>query len=356
MRVLLIILLCSLAACDVTIEQQVPYTELDATERSSFTSDGRLFVIGVRPNELAELRGSLVEVVKDEHGGHTTQTLVVGTLEGTVDGRIGGAPAGDPCVFSGMKAQGMRIYAGCVAPNRYRAALIEVDIASGTVRAGYFDSCNAKPSSSPCEYTRFYPNGMSIDAEGRIYVSDMFSHIKLTDDIPTISVDGTGTIFQIVVDRSAQSPGVLKFTHRAWLVADLATDGIAPNGIQIDGDALYYVAGGNINRVLIDANGDAGALSLHYRGAELSFIDDFCIIDGRMAIARALPPALIAIDRPDESGLAPELLVRDVDFSLMPSSISHQVAFPQREPVFPLDTLIVTSFFSGGIYTVTVEH
>jgi len=352
-RVFLIVLLCSLAACDVTIEPRVPYTELDATERSTFTSDGRLWVIGMRPNELDELRGSLVEVVKTSNGQHMTQTLVAGTLEGTVDGRIGGAPAGDPCIFSGMKAQGMRIYAGCVSPDRYRAALIEVDIAEGTVRAGYFDSCNAQPSSSPCEYTRFYPNGMSIDTDGRIYVSDMFTHLKLADDIPTISEEGTGTIIQIVVDRAVHSPGVLKFTHHVWLVADSAIDGVSPNGIQIDGDTLYYAAGPNINRVPIGPNGDAGALSVHYRGAELSYIDDFCIVDGRIALARTLPPSLVAIDRPDESGLAPELLVRDVDLRLTPSSISYQT---DVNPVFPVDTLIVTSFFGGGIYTVTVDR
>lgn len=354
MRIHLIgVLLCSLAACDITIEPQVPYTELDATERSSFTSDGRLWVIGVRPNELTELRGSLVEVVKTSDGQHTTQTLVAGNLGGTVDGRIGGAPAGDPCVFSGMKAQGMRIYAGCVSLDQYRASLIEVDLAEGTVRAGYFDSCNAQPSSSPCEYTRLYPNGMSIDAAGRIYVSDMLAHLKLADDIPTISEEGTGTIIQIVVDRSDRTPGVLKLTHRVWLTADSATDGYSPNGIQIDGDTLYYTAGANINRVPIDPNGDAGALSVHYRGAELSYIDDFCIVDGRMVLARTLPPALVALDRPNESGLAPELLVHNVDLSLTPSSISHQT---NNNPVFPIDALVVTSFFGGGIYTATVDH
>lgn len=354
MRISLIaIVLCVLTACDITIEPQVPYTELDATERSSFTSDGRLWVIGVRPNDLTELRGSLVEVIATSDGQHTTQTLVSGTLEGTADGRIGGAPAGDPCVFSGMKAQGMRIYAGCVALDRYRASLIEVDLAAGTVRAGYFDSCNAEPSSSPCEHTRFYPNGMSIDAEGRIYVSDMFTHLRFADDIPTISEEGTGTIIQIVVDHSAQSPGVLKFTHHAWLVADGATDGYSPNGIQIEGDALYYAAGANINRVVIEPNGAAGPLNVHYRGPALSYIDDFCIVAGRMALARTIPPALVALDRPDESGLALELGVRDVDLSLTPSSISHQTG---NNPVFPVDSLVVTSFFGGGIYTVSVDQ
>lgn len=344
------------SACEVTIQQAVAPSALDATERSSFTSDGRLFVIGVRPDELAELRGTLAEVVRTSDGGHSTRDVVEGTLEGTVDGRIGGAPAGDPCVFSGMKAQGMRIYAACVAQTNYRAALLEVDLSAGTVRAGYFTSCNAEPSTSPCASSRIYPNGMGIDAQGRIYVSDMFSHIMLTADVPTISVEGSGTIEQIVVDSSESAPGVLKFTHHVWFKADILADGLFANGIQIDGNTLYYAAGANINRVSIEPDGTAGQFGVHYRGAALSTIDDFCMVDGRMAIARALPPALVAVDRVSESGTARELGVRDVDISMMPSSISYQADLPAGNPLFPADSLIVTSFLGGGIYTVSVAQ
>jgi hypothetical protein len=340
--VALSMLLCSqVSAIDLTL--QVPASELDFTERSAFSADGRQFVIGVRPEGRSDAGAWLVEVRPGE-GRPIVQNLVAGTLEGTQDGRIGGAPLGAACIFSGMQAQGSRIYAGCHDLLGLHAALLEVDLERGSVRAGQITSCNAEPSVSPCEPTLIYPNGMGIDDAGRIYVTNSLAHLSLQGDLPSISVEGSGSITQITIDRDASAGRDLVFEHRVWFSADIAQDGLSPNGVQIEDNVLYYAAGPNINRVDITANGDAGAARVHYVGPTLSYIDDFAVLGGRMLLARTLPPALVALDRAEPFGTARELATRDLDLSAIPSSVSYGADSA---------TGVVTCFFGGGIYAVS---
>jgi hypothetical protein len=143
------------------------------------------------------------------------------------------------------------------------------------------------------------------------------------------------------------------FTHRPWFSADIVQDGVGPNGIQIEGSVLYYAAGPNINRVDITPEGEAGAARVHYAGPALSYIDDFAVLDGRMALARTIPPAIVALDRAEPFRTARELGTRDMDIDQIPSSISYQADVPAGHPVFPADSLIVTCFFGGGVYTLS---
>ena len=39
----------SAQACSVTLHEEIPATVLETSERSAYTADGRLFVIGSRP-------------------------------------------------------------------------------------------------------------------------------------------------------------------------------------------------------------------------------------------------------------------------------------------------------------------
>lgn len=349
-----VVTLCQ--ACTVSLAQSISPSELDATERSSFTADGRLFVIGLRPDGRADAGPWLVEIVKTDDGGHTAENLVAGTMGGTSDGTLTGTPVGESCAFSGMKAQGMRIYAACVVPSDLRAALFEVDLAAGTVRTGEFTSCNAEPSASPCEPTAIYPNGMAIDAEGRIYVSNMTTHIVLQGDMPSVSLEGSGTIIQISIDKPASESTQLDFTHRSWFSADIITDGVGPNGVQIEGSVLYYAAGPNINRVDIAPDGRAGAASVHYVGPTVSYIDDFAVSDGRMVLARTIPPAVVALDRAAPFGTAPELGTQDMGINAVPSSISYQSDVPAGDSVFPAGSVIVTCWMGGGLYSLSVQE
>ena len=343
-----------LAACDLQLTQVLPPSELETSERGAFTSAGRFYVIGTRAADRSDAGSWIVEITRRSDGGYAATNYVAGTLEGTVEGAVGSAPAGDACLFSGMTVRGMSLYAACYAPDG-RAALLEVNTDTDTVRAGYFSSCNAEPASSPCTYPAFYPNGMAVDAAGNVYLSNMISHIYPSGDTIAISVEGQGSLVQARLDPAASGPGKLSFTHRTWFSADILADGFTPNGIQIEGSVLYYAAGANINRVDIRPDGSAGAAALHYRGPALSYIDDFAVHDGQMVLGRTLPPALVALDRAPAFDTAPELGTYAMATDAIPSSVNYQADVPTGNPLFPLGSVAVTCFFGGGLYVLSAQ-
>jgi hypothetical protein len=341
------------AACDVQLTQVLSPSELETSERGAFTSDGRFFVIGRRAAARSDAGGWLVEVTKAGEAAYATTNYVAGALEGTSDGTTTGSPVGDPCVFSGMTVIETRLYAACVATAGGRASLFEVDTQTRTVRTEYFTTCNAEPSKAPCENILFYPNGMAADSAGRIYLSNTAAHLTADTAIPTIALDGSRTLTQVVLAPPGASPQRLAFTHRDWFSTDLFRDGLAPNGVQIENGVLYYAAGANINRIDILADGTAGAASVHYAGPLLTMIDDFVVHEGRMVLARVLSPALVAIDRAPAFGTAPELATRDMDFDAIPSSITYQPDIPASASLFPAGSLVITCYFGGGLYVLT---
>jgi hypothetical protein len=97
-----------LPAC--SLSEALPPEELQNTERGSFTSDGRFFVVGSRAADRSDAGSWIVEVSKGPQGNYVATNYVAGTLEGTRDGLLGGSPAGDPCVFSGMARHGNLLY------------------------------------------------------------------------------------------------------------------------------------------------------------------------------------------------------------------------------------------------------
>jgi hypothetical protein len=351
MRTTLALCLSFACACSVELEQVITPAELDTSERGAFTDDGRFFVIGTHPEGRSDTGSWIVEITRGSDGKYLSTNVLAGAIEGTSDSTLAGTPLGAACVFTGMTVRGKRLYAGCVLPDFSRTALIEVDTAARSVRAGYFTSCNAEPSSAPCQYSVLFPNGMAADAAGRIYFSNIISHLSITSDVPEITVEGSHSVGQVTLDANNDQPGKLSFTYRDWFSTDIFSDGLAPNGIQIEGQTLYYAAGANINRVQIQSDGKAGASGVHYTGPALTYIDDFAVRDQQMVLARTLPPALVALDRPDALGVVPELGTYPMDLDRIPSSVTHQAAGPN--PVFPVDSLVVTAFVGGGVYVVT---
>ncbi|HEX6244325.1 MAG TPA: hypothetical protein VFZ61_25585, partial [Polyangiales bacterium] len=270
-----------------TLEQIIAPATFDTTERSGVSADGRVFFIGTRPVQNGESASWLAELVPNvESGALAPKNLVKGALGGTADGTLSGTPAGDACVFSGMAVRAQLIYAGCYALDG-RASLIQVDLARGSVRAGAFSTCNAEPSVAPCKSVDVYPNGMAIDAQGRVYASSFLVHL-------TGVADGA-SILQIEVGAPPAEPQKLAFRYRPWVTSNLVADGLAPNGVQIERDTLYYAAGANINAVPISSNGRAGRLRVQYHGIFLTYIDDFAVHDGNFVLARTLPLDLAAI-------------------------------------------------------------
>jgi hypothetical protein len=343
--VLAVGLALALAGCE-EFSEAVPPEDLIQTERGAFTGSGRFFVIGVRPDGRTDAGGWIVEITAASDGSYATTNRVAAYLEGTADGRLGGAPRGQPCFFSGMAAQGEVLYATCVGEER--AALVQVDLTAGSVRAGYFTTCNAEPAAASCQYRTFYPNGMAIDAAGRIYVSDSAAHVG-----ELLAGPGSPTLTQIHVDaQAAAEGGALAFRHRAWFSTDLLSDGPSPNGVQIEGDVLYYANGANINKIRIAPDGSAGEFRVHYAGPLATYIDDFAIRDGAIVTAQALAPGLVALSASPFSGTARETGSYSMPLDAVPSSVSFQPEGRALGRIFPEDSLAVTSYFGGGVQVV----
>jgi hypothetical protein len=337
-----------LSACDVTLTQRVSPSDLDLTERSAFTSDGRLFVIGARSSDKLDAGNWIVEVTKSSSGQYLTVDYVFGALEGAEGGVLGGKPLGAPCSFSGMAAHGQVLYAACFSPDDMRSSLFQVDTQAGTVRAGYFPPCDPAASKTAC--SPFYANGMAVDAQGRIYVSNTYAHISLDGENVAINVEGSHSLTQIIVGPNPALPEKLVFETRDWFDGDIFTDGVAPNGVQIENQVLYYAAGPNINAITIGDDGTAGDFRVHYRGPLLSYIDDFAVLDGRMALARTFPPAIVGLDRPSALGIVRELGTSSMSLDAIPSSVSYQADIPVGASLFPKNSLVVTCYFGGGLY------
>jgi hypothetical protein len=194
---------------------------------------------------------------------------------------------------------------------------------------------------------------MAIDAAGRIYTSDSTTHLtELAGELLGETV-GSHTLTQITIDGAASQGTQLVFKHRAWLDNDILGDGFAPNGVQIEGDVLYYVAGSNINKVRILPDGRAGELRVHYEGPFLGIGDDFALKDGQIVLARVITPALVALKPASFTGRASEYKTYDVPLEAVPSSVAYQPENPSAGRVFPKDSLVVTSFFGGGLYVLS---
>lgn len=324
---------------DCALTEILTPKQLGNSERGAFTSAGRFFAIGLRPKPEGDGLWWLVEVTKEGKGYQSTNVLT-GTLEGTSDGTLGGKPKGDACGFSGMAVQGEVLYAGCFATDG-RAALVQIDTETQEVRAGAFDTCSFDPAKKPCKPISVYPNGMSIDGQGRVYLSNTQAYTLAVTDY---------SIAQVEIAKEQTEAGKLDFTFRSWLVKNVFNDSIAPNGIQIRDDVLYYVGGANVNAVPILADGKPGPLKVLFSGPAISLIDDFALGDGELLLARALPAN---IGRLSWSSSA---RTREINTCPMPalgaaSSLTYQPEVEGSEPLFPAGTIVVTSFFGGGLYT-----
>jgi hypothetical protein len=328
------------ASCRLT--EIVSPSSLPNTERGGFSSDGRFFAIGSRPADAEDAGSWLVELVR-AGDGYSPRNYVAGTLEGTEGGVLGGDARGDACLFSGFAVHGDVLYAGCYALDG-RVSLLQVDTKRETVRAGAFTSCNFEPQTKPCKPVSIYPNGFAADREGRIYVSDMTVHILGNHGKPPFS------IAQITIGPDPEQAGQLDFSFRAWRKADRQVDGPSPNGIQIKDDTLYFVGGPNVNAVPINPDGSAGRLRVHYRGPVITYIDDFGIADDEIVIGRAIPGELVGLDSPPGARSARAFVTCPMPFNA-PSSVTYQPELAPAQSLFPPGTMVITSFFGGGIYT-----
>jgi len=268
-------------------------------------------------------------------------------LLGTSSGQLGPEEEtlGQSCRIAGLTANGYDLYAVC---SRSRAgvalSLIKVDIIAGSVQAGLFTEENAQDdagNSVRFSVAGFMANGMAVDAQGRVYISNSLGFFSRRP------------LYQVIIDDSLSQGNQLSFIHRTWL----RKLDIMPNGLQIDSNnQLFYVNGFGINKVEINEDGSAGESSPFFR-TFLAPLDDFAFLpNGGLVIAQIFPTGIIYTNPADEEGRATREKFQRLNYS--PSSTALAPAQLIRADSSDDNTaegrsVIVTTFFSGGLDLIT---
>jgi len=121
--------------------------------------------------------------------------------------------------------------------------------------------------------------------------------------------------------------------------------------VQIEGDTLYYAGGSDILKTKIRSDFSAGEINLHFDGADLATIDDFAVHGGYIAYSKVSVPGAVVILKPATFENTAKHYV-SIPMSVIPSSIVYQQDSPAGDPLFGEGDLLVTSFFSGGLYRI----
>ena len=294
-----LLLLPVLDGCDKAEVSKVPVW----AENSMITTDGRLFVSGAT---------NIYEVVKDEDG-----TFVPHPLYNKTE------------MFMGLAQRGDYLYA--IIGGNTRALLI-ADLNSLSLdpeqnaSEGIFTIIPLSDYNLPQlgKKTFQMPNGMCIDDDGYIYITD----------------ESAGRIMRFhIVDNDP--------TQIEDLVVWIDTAAHAPNGIAIKGDTLYFTEclKGEVKKVEIQADGSPGDISVLYTRPCLSIFDDLAIFGQGVMVASCGEGKVIYIsDGDDEERRGKVLFETSPQTFLIPTSVSVG-----RAPMFGPGDLIVTEGGGGNI-------
>jgi hypothetical protein len=337
---LLVTLTGLLQACIIT--EPVSHAEVKATENIAFTSDGRLFVVG----ENTSKESWIFEIDKKSDGSYSHTPYVKGTIGGTVDGGIDAPALGADCRFGGLTAKGAQLYAACIQSGGFlglgaeAVSLFKVDTTANSelIKTGTMTDSNfiQADNESPFDPNWFMANGMAVDDQGRLYISNTKASLAPNRD----------AISQVEITENGDT-SFLDFNHRTWI----SGNEFLPNGVQIEGDTLYYAGGSDILKTKINNDGSASDIKLHFNGADLATIDDFAINDGYIAYSKVSVPGAVVILNP----AAFDRTARhhsSIPMSVIPSSIAYQRVYPNGNTLFAEGDLLVTSFFSGGLFRI----
>ena len=329
-----------LQACIIT--NPISSDGFKATENSAYTADGRLFVIGENNND----ESWIFEILKNGDGSYSPSPFVKGTQDGTQNGYPNSATAGADCTFAGLTAKGTKLYAACAKSSGLfglgaeSISLYQVETTPGQVfiKTGRMEDSNflQQDHEKAFDPNWFFANGMAVDAAGHVYISNTKASLANNRD----------AISQVTITDTGHS-NFLDFKHQTWLTSNK----FLPNGVQIEDDVLYYAAGSDIWKVRIQNDFSAGEPRTHFDGSALATIDDFAIEQGYIAYSKVSAPGSVVVLKPASFDYQAKHLTT-VIMPVIPSSIAYQKDLPGNNELFEPGRLLVTSFFSGGLYQI----
>lgn len=290
----------------------ISQVDLPRSENIAFLSNGRMFVISA--TTLKPSKSAIYEVIKN--GGKYSVNKIISATNG--------------CVFSGLTAYKNTLYAAC-SKLMGKSKLFQIEFENNLENTASIQEVNLSGVSSP--------NGMAIDSEGSIFITDSFSKFYKTAAISKITIVKNKPL-QIEVEK--------------WL--DKQTNTKYPNGVLVDKNTIYYVDHSILYSVEIDSNGNAGTQSIIYQTQEGGMIDDLTINNEYFIIAEIIDPKIksfpqLAKKKPGygsvkfiskKTKLIDKEIVTDNGINYEPSSIQGNN-----------DYLFITDYFNGGLYKIS---
>lgn len=297
-------------ATTARLDTLVTPAQLGISERGAFTAGGRFFVDGGE---------GIYEIVGGPPG--TYSAVLIAPNPG--------------CSHGGLIARGERLYAPCTNPD------------SLTVELVVYEPARKQPlvSRAPILTTSSaHFNGVAFGPDGALYLSN-----SLANDSPDPAV--------VRLEILDEEP--LEFTQTPFVAASPANGpanvggGLFPNGIRFHGDTMYLARGPDIVAVPVGLGRPDAPLKVAYTPSDSSsVIDDFDIADERMWLSEFSPLRVLGL--PGESRLVVTDLKGNLQFAMdlpfIPSATVYAV-----DTMFGPFSIIITSFYDGGLYRVTLD-
>jgi hypothetical protein len=323
-----------------------PSTTLAWSEASTFTPDGRFFVIGGDKPFTYGPTGTIVNGVSSIYEVKKANGKYVNTA--IVNGNV----AGKPCYFGSLGSYGYVLYAICTDVSQLMPAsvLYRVDTRKAS-------SDPARVATVALTTPAFQPNGMAIDRNGDLYIPNYASFIATFG----YGVPNVPAIVKVKVTNQAN----FAITETPWLPA--AFGGFAPNGLAISstGDQLYMPSLNVIYRIPILPGGSAGAPVVVYQAAKTNLFDNLTLLPGNLIAA----PEITTPDQsvvqtvypgtPAPTSLTNQITLIDANTgkklgaAQFPSYVLPSSVTVAQGPLFPAGSGVVTDAIgAGGLYLI----